>query len=192
MSALQPDARTRNTLRTSRAKAALLCFRRDAPLKPAQAMTELLCGLMHWADAASGDFEEVLARARRLFDAQCVPEPSGKGPRVTFVRTIVPPPDPRERRIPYWMEKIREFDRLDLLPHVVQREPDSWSYFEPCKGRDAEVWVVTGRYRSGAIEPCEPFPTKAAASVFRHGLISACPHLGVRRRPSRTRRRSSG
>src|SRR5258705_348727 len=93
----------------------------------------------------------------------------------TFVRTVVPPPDPAGRRMPYWMTRITEFERLEVRPYAILADPE-YSYLDLCKERDAEVWMVTGLYDDGSIEPCEHFPTKSQALIFRDGLVTACPH----------------
>ena len=100
---------------------------------------------------------------------------------INFVRTVVPPPDPAERRMPYWMTRITEFERLEVRPHARLADL-KYSYLEPCKDRDAEDWMVIGIYDDASIEPCEHFPTKCQALIFRDGLVAACPHLAKQHR----------
>jgi len=103
------------------------------------------------------------------------------GTRVTFVHTTIVLLDPAKSTTPFWRQHVMEFGSLEIQPHAVMRGSSCGSYLEPCDPRDAEVWTVNGRYRSGGVEPCKDFATEAEARAFRDRLISAYPHLATRK-----------
>jgi hypothetical protein len=51
------------------ADTALACFKEMSETDPADALSDLLANLMHWAEAAKLDFDQELARAK--FNYQC-------------------------------------------------------------------------------------------------------------------------
>jgi hypothetical protein len=115
------------------------------------------------------------------------PSPAGandnhasEGRKVTFVRPGPVSINLTEGETTHWRQRIREFNSVEILPHVVMRESASFSYLEPCRPEQAETWVVIGRYGSGHIEHCERFAAKAEASAFRDHLVASHPHLAIR------------
>jgi len=102
-----------------------------------------------------------------------------RGTKVTMVRTYPVLQNTDGRGEPYWLERIREFRALEIVPHALMREP-GLSYFEPCRAIEADSWIVIGRYPSGHIEHCENFTSEAEASAFRDHLIACHTHLILR------------
>jgi hypothetical protein len=59
-----------NLLRACWAEAAIAAFRRQTATDIEDALGDLLCDLMHWADAKHFDFEAALLRARDHYEAE--------------------------------------------------------------------------------------------------------------------------
>lgn len=168
-SAAPPDAEKMNDERATRAGAALLFFQKESGADDKNMLMDLLCDLMHWSDRNGGDFDDVLRRAKRLYDAEISPAP------IEQPRNL--PDEAANIQPPYWMQRIQEFVAIEIQPHMVLRGSSCGSYLEPCELEKAEVWTVNGRYSDGRIEPCGDFPTEARARQFRAGLMSRYPHL---------------
>jgi len=81
---------------------------------------------------------------------------------------------------PWWMEKIRDFDALELQPCAVI-DAACGKIEEPCAPEDAQLWTVYGHYRPGGemggVDALEDFATEAEAQKFHDLLIAVYPHL---------------
>jgi hypothetical protein len=67
---LPPDPEEMNDLRAAWAGAALCQFRTCCRTDYEDALGDLLCDLMHWADRANFDFDAALFRARMHYEAE--------------------------------------------------------------------------------------------------------------------------
>ena len=70
---LPPDPEEMNDQRAAWAAAALFHFRTCCRTDYEDALADLLCDLMHWADRANFDFDAALFRARFHYDAETTP-----------------------------------------------------------------------------------------------------------------------
>jgi hypothetical protein len=81
---------------------------------------------------------------------------------------------------PWWMEKIRDFDGLEIQPCAVI-DTACGKVEEPCDPEDAHCWTVYGHYRPGGemggVDALQDFPTEAEAQEFHDQLVAAYPHL---------------
>jgi hypothetical protein len=181
MTKLPPDPENMNGARATWAAKALRCFQHEAGADDEDALTDLLCDLMHWSDRNGDHFENALRLAELHYQAETTPEPAeDNGSAITFVRTTIARPEPTANDNPRWMQRIREFGSIEIQPHAVMRGSSCGDYLEPCDPQHAEVWTVNGRYLSGGVELCEDFATEAEAHAFRDRLISDYPHLAAR------------
>jgi hypothetical protein len=74
MKRLPPDPENMNDARADWAATALRCFARETGTDDEDALTDLLCDLMHWSDRHGGDFENALRLARLHYEAETAPE----------------------------------------------------------------------------------------------------------------------
>lgn len=185
MSTLPPDPEGMNDRRAAWAASALSVFMHVTGTHPDTALPDMLCDLMHWCDRNEWSFDSARCIALSHYEAE-TEKGAGENQNMSATR-----PDPQEPKMPLWMRSIVRFERLEIRPCVlVVQYPDGSSYYEPCREREAEIWMVLGCYPDGSEEWCEEFPTKWHAMAFLDGLTTACPHLGIRRkRPMKRRRR---
>jgi len=77
---LPPDPENMNDDRAEWAAASLRHFQCTTGADYDDALTDLLCDLMHWSDRNDFDFDAALSRARMHYDAETSPEPTGGQP----------------------------------------------------------------------------------------------------------------
>ena len=81
---------------------------------------------------------------------------------------------------PWWMEKIRDFDGLEIQPCAVI-DTACGKIEEPCEPEGAQFWTVYGHYRPGGemggVDALEDFATEAEAQAFHDRLIAVYPYL---------------
>ena len=75
MTRLPPDPEEMNDNRAAWAATAILSFQQETGTDDENALTDLLCDLMHWADRNGEDFENELCRARMHYEAETAPAP---------------------------------------------------------------------------------------------------------------------
>ena len=68
--AVPPDPDEQNDSRAAWAHAAILAFERETQTDREDALCDLLCDLMHWADRAPFSFSNELDRARQHYAAE--------------------------------------------------------------------------------------------------------------------------
>lgn len=73
---LPPDPEKQNDDRAKWAGIALAQFQSETGTEDADALCDLLCNLMHWADRHNEDFDAELTRARNHYDVETTPEDS--------------------------------------------------------------------------------------------------------------------
>lgn len=79
---------------------------------------------------------------------------------------------------PWWMERIWDFDALEIHPCAIIKYADGGrDVVEQCAPEDADFWTVFGHYREGGIDTFEDFLTEVDAQQFHDKLIAAYPHL---------------
>lgn len=71
---LPPDPEDQNDARAEWTGAALAAFQSQTGTEDDDALSDLLCDLMHWADRHNEDFNAELARARNHYDVETTPE----------------------------------------------------------------------------------------------------------------------
>jgi hypothetical protein len=71
---LPPDPEDKNDDRAEWAAAALREFQRRTGTDDEDALSDLLCDLMHWSDRNNFDFDTELSRARMHYEAETTPE----------------------------------------------------------------------------------------------------------------------
>jgi len=65
-----------NLQRATWAEKAILAFREQTGCEHTDSLGDLLCDLMHWADASNFDFDFALDRARQHYEEECDEENS--------------------------------------------------------------------------------------------------------------------
>jgi hypothetical protein len=83
---------------------------------------------------------------------------------------------------PDWMQRIKEFDGIEIEPcRVVGHDSLGNDIVEPCDDAPEEAffWTVYGHLRTGGVNAFEDFATEAEAVAFHNRLISAYPHLAA-------------
>jgi hypothetical protein len=76
MTRLPPDPENMNATRAEWAATALRCFAQETGADDEDALTDLLCDLMHWSDRNGADFETDLRLARMHYEAEIVEKSS--------------------------------------------------------------------------------------------------------------------
>ena len=79
---------------------------------------------------------------------------------------------------PWWMNAIRDFDAIAVLPCREFMDSEGFVEWERCSPQAADFWSVFGHYRvEGGIDWLEDFPTEAEAEAFANKLRQVYPHL---------------
>jgi hypothetical protein len=82
---------------------------------------------------------------------------------------------------PWGMQRITDFDRLEIHPCKVIGFVDDHELSMPCEPEMAAFWTVFGHYPQDdsllGLEPLENFPTLIEAQRFRDELLDTYPHL---------------
>jgi hypothetical protein len=73
---LPPDPENMNDARANWALAALRVFHNETGVDEGDALSDLLCDLMHLADRKGWDFDHELERARMHYEAETLSEPA--------------------------------------------------------------------------------------------------------------------
>ena len=94
------------------------------------------------------------------------------------------PLEAAQKLTPWWMMRIREFDRLDIKPcAIIGHTLQGKEIVEPCEPEQASFWTVYGHYRPrevwNGVEAFEDFNTEAAAQKFYNQLLKTYPHLNA-------------
>ena len=73
---LPPDPDGINTERAQWTDAPMRCFQRETGTDDEDALSDLLCDLMHWCDRNDSDFDAALSTAQMHYEAETAPAPS--------------------------------------------------------------------------------------------------------------------
>ena len=114
---LPADPENMNDDRAQWAEAALRCFQQATGTEDEDALTDLICDLMHWSDRNAGDFEAALEHARWHYEAETTPDPDEEALMARRKHRFHP--SSGRALTPRWMQRIWDFDALEIHSCVV-------------------------------------------------------------------------
>ena len=112
---LPPDPEGQNNNRAWWAQAAIAAFRHATRTDPEDALPDLLCDLMHWADRYGQSFDVMLDRARQSYEEETMPEPApGEVDRLKAI--AAKPPNVEGAARGAMAEMLQDQDNIEGVP----------------------------------------------------------------------------